>query len=123
MKAGPLGRQAIRSVPRNPDGSGSSPKADVYLFKDGAIEPRHALIHDRGGRFEIEDMNTPDGTYVNGVPVSRSRSSKSAIRSCWARLYSSLHSRNPVDWLPGTLLSTRTKSRKQRTPSSRVLHT
>ena len=29
------------------------------------------LIHDRGGRFEIEDMNTADGTYVNGVPVSR----------------------------------------------------
>ena len=50
---------------------GSSPKADVYLFKDDAIEPRHALITNRGGRFEIEDCNTPDGTYVNGIPISR----------------------------------------------------
>ena len=70
MKAGPLaGKQFV--LFRNPTVLGSAPKADVYLFKDGAIEPRHALIHDRGGRFEIEDMNTADGTYVNGVPVSR----------------------------------------------------
>ncbi len=70
MKAGPLaGKQFV--LFRNPTVLGSAPKADVYLFKDGAIEPRHALIHDRGGRFEIEDMNTADGTYVNGLPVSR----------------------------------------------------
>jgi pSer/pThr/pTyr-binding forkhead associated (FHA) protein len=41
------------------------------LFKDDAIEPRHAVMINRGGRFEIEDCNTPDGTYVNGVPVTR----------------------------------------------------
>jgi len=48
---------------------GSSPKAEIYLFKDDAIEPTHAIIHNRGGRFEIEDQGTPDGTYVNGIPV------------------------------------------------------
>jgi hypothetical protein len=70
MRAGPLaGKQFV--VFRNPTVLGSSPKADVYLFKDEAIEPRHALIHDRGGRFEIEDMKTADGTYVNGIPVQR----------------------------------------------------
>jgi hypothetical protein len=70
MKAGPLaGKQFV--VFRNPTVLGSSPKADIYLFKDEAIEPRHALIHDRGGRFEIEDMNSGDGTYVNGIPVRR----------------------------------------------------
>jgi hypothetical protein len=42
-------------------------------FKDGAIEPRHALITNRAGRFEIEDCGTPDGTYVNGIPVTRAR--------------------------------------------------
>ena len=68
MHAGPLaGKQFV--LYRNPTVLGSSPKADVYLFKDDAIEPRHALIHNRGGRFEIEDCNTPDGTYVNGHPV------------------------------------------------------
>jgi hypothetical protein len=70
MKAGPLaGKQFV--IFRNPTVLGSSPKADVYLFKDEAIEPRHALIHDRGGRFEIEDLNSADGTYVNGIPVKR----------------------------------------------------
>jgi hypothetical protein len=70
MRAGPLaGKQFV--LFRNPTALGSSPKPEVYLFKDEAIEPRHALIHDRGGRFEIEDMNTADGTYVNGIPVRR----------------------------------------------------
>jgi len=70
MRAGPLaGKQFV--IFRNPTVLGSAPKADVYLFKDEAIEPRHALIHDRGGRFELEDMDTADGTYVNGLPVKR----------------------------------------------------
>src|SRR5262249_54881553 len=68
LRTGPLaGKQFI--LYHNPTVLGSSPKADIYLFKDPAIEPRHALIHNRGGRFEIEDCNTPDGTYVNGIPV------------------------------------------------------
>jgi hypothetical protein len=70
LKTGPLsGKQFI--LHRNPTVLGSSPKADVYLFKDEAIEPRHVLIHNRGGRFEIEDCDTPDGTYVNGIPVRK----------------------------------------------------
>jgi hypothetical protein len=70
MRAGPLaGKQFVMF--RDTTVLGSSPKAEVYLFKDEAIEPRHALIYNRGGRFEIEDLNTRDGTYVNGVPVRR----------------------------------------------------
>jgi len=70
MKAGPLaGKQFI--IYHSPTVLGSSPKADVYLFKDAAIEPRHALIHNRGGRYEIEDCDTPDGTYVNSIPVQK----------------------------------------------------
>jgi hypothetical protein len=70
MRAGPLaGKQFV--LFRDTTVLGSSPKAEVYLFKDDAIEPRHAVIHNRGGRFEIEDCNTPDGTYVNGIPVNR----------------------------------------------------
>jgi hypothetical protein len=70
MRAGPLaGKQFVMF--RDTTVLGSSPKAEVYLFKDEAIEPRHALIYNRGGRFEIEDMNTRDGTYVNGVPIRR----------------------------------------------------
>jgi hypothetical protein len=70
MRAGPLaGKQFVMF--RDTTVLGSSPKAEVYLFKDEAIEPRHALIYNRGGRFEIEDCNTRDGTYVNGVPIRR----------------------------------------------------
>ena len=68
MRKGPLaGKQFI--LFKDTTILGSSPKADVYLFKDDAIEPRHAVIINRGGRFDIEDMNTPDGTYVNGIPI------------------------------------------------------
>ncbi len=71
MRKGPLaGKQFI--LFKDTTVLGSSPKADVYLFKDDAIEPRHAQITNRGGRFEIEDSGTPDGTYVNGIPISRS---------------------------------------------------
>jgi hypothetical protein len=70
MRAGPLaGKQFV--LHRDPTVLGSSPKADIYLFKDPAIEPQHALIHNRGGRFEIEDCQSRDGTYVNGEPVTR----------------------------------------------------
>jgi hypothetical protein len=70
MRKGPLaGKQFI--LFKDTTILGSSPKANVYLFKDDAIEPRHAQIINRGGRFEIEDLNTPDGTYVNGIPVAR----------------------------------------------------
>ncbi len=70
MQAGPLaGKQFV--LYHDTTVLGSSPKADIYLFKDADIEPRHALIYNRGGRFEIEDCNTPDGTYVNGIPVTQ----------------------------------------------------
>ena len=70
MRKGPLaGKQFIMF--KDTTILGSSPKAEIYLFKDDAIEPRHAVIYNRGGRFEIEDKETPDGTYVNGIPVKR----------------------------------------------------
>jgi FHA domain-containing protein len=70
MRTGPLaGKQFI--LYRNPTVIGSSPRADVYLFKDQAIEPRHALIHNRGGRYEIEDQDSADGVYVNGSLTRR----------------------------------------------------
>jgi Inner membrane component of T3SS, cytoplasmic domain len=70
MKTGPLaGKQFV--LYRNPTVLGSSPKADIYLFKDEAIEPSHALIHNRGGRFEIEDQDSADGVYVNGLQIRR----------------------------------------------------
>ena len=68
MKKGPLaGKQFV--LFKEATVLGSSPKAEIYLFKDDQIEPKHAVIYNRGGRFEIEDQGTPDGVYVNGIPV------------------------------------------------------
>ena len=70
MQAGPLaGKQFV--IHRDTTVLGSAPKADIYLFKDAAIEPRHAVILNRGGRFELEDCGTGEGTYVNQMPIQR----------------------------------------------------
>ncbi len=70
MRKGPLaGKQFV--LFKDTTVLGSSPKAEIYLFKDEAIEPRHAIIHNRGGRFELEDCQSPDGTYVNGIPIKK----------------------------------------------------
>lgn len=70
MRKGPLaGKQFV--LFKDTTVLGSSPKAEIYLFKDDAIEPRHAIIHNRGGRFELEDCETPDGTYINGIPIKK----------------------------------------------------
>jgi len=70
MRAGPLtGKQFV--VYKSPTALGSSPKCEIYLFKDPQVEPRHALLHRTGNRYEIEDLNSPAGTYVNGERIKR----------------------------------------------------
>lgn len=72
MTAGPLaGKQFI--VYKNPTLIGSSPKCEVYLFKDLAIEPFHAAIHTIRDGYELEDKDTAAGTLVNGHPIKRKR--------------------------------------------------
>lgn len=70
MRVGPLsGKQFI--LYKDPTAIGSSPKCEIYLFKDPDVEPRHALIRKTGTSHEIEDTGTPNGTYVNGQQVRR----------------------------------------------------
>jgi len=68
MKAGPLrGKQFI--LYHDPTIIGSSPKSHVYLFKDPAVEPRHATIAVYGNRHRLKDLDTPAGVTVNGRPA------------------------------------------------------
>jgi MFS family permease len=70
VQAGSLsGKQFV--IYKNPTVIGSSPKCEIYLFKDEAIEPKHAAIHTYGTRYEIEDLDTPSGTFVNGRKITR----------------------------------------------------
>ncbi len=72
MTAGPLkGKQF--TVFKNPMLIGSSPKCDVYLFKDAAIEPFHAAVHTIRDGYELEDQSTTTGVFVNGARVTRHR--------------------------------------------------
>jgi hypothetical protein len=72
MRSGPLaGKQFI--IHREVTILGSSPKAQIYLFKDPDIEPQHATITRRGGNCEIVDSDTPSGTFVNGQRIYRQK--------------------------------------------------
>ena len=58
---------------KNPTFIGSSPQCEIYLFKDPQVGPQHAAIHRVPGGFEIEDLQSPSGTLVNGQRISRQR--------------------------------------------------
>jgi hypothetical protein len=58
---------------KNPTSIGSSPQCEIYLFKDPHISPRHAAIHVLPGGFELEDLHSTTGTWVNGRSISRVR--------------------------------------------------
>jgi hypothetical protein len=70
MRGGPLaGKEFV--IYKSPTTIGSSPKCEIYLFKDAEVEPQHALIIKVGNRHEIEDLGSPAGTYVNGQKIKR----------------------------------------------------
>jgi FHA domain len=70
VQAGALaGKQFV--LYKNPTVLGSSPKCEIFLFKDEDIEPKHAAIHQYGNRYEIEDLDSPAGTFVNGRKITR----------------------------------------------------
>ena len=72
VKGGPLaGKQFV--IYRNPTILGSAPKADIYLFKDPLVEPRHAALHTLARGYELEDLGTSAGTFVNARRIGRHR--------------------------------------------------
>lgn len=58
---------------KNPTTIGSSPQCEIYLFKDVNVAPQHAAIRQVPQGYEIEDLGTTTGTFVNGSPVRRVR--------------------------------------------------
>jgi len=70
MRAGALtGKQFV--IHKSPIVLGSSPKCDIYLFKDSEVDPRHAQIRKIGTRHEIMDFGSRAGTIVNGQSIQR----------------------------------------------------
>jgi hypothetical protein len=70
MIKGPLtGKQFI--IFKSPLIIGSSPKSDIYLFKDAAIEPKHAEIIVNGNRNTLKAMSPSNDVYVNGQKIEK----------------------------------------------------
>ena len=57
---------------RNPTVIGSSPKTEIYLFKDTTVAPRHAAINGIGGEFLLTALNGAT-VLLNGQPVKQQR--------------------------------------------------
>jgi pSer/pThr/pTyr-binding forkhead associated (FHA) protein len=58
---------------KNPTAIGSSPQCEIYLFKDPAVGPQHAAIQQLPVGYELQDLGTSTGTFLNGNRVTRSR--------------------------------------------------
>lgn len=52
---------------------GSSPKCEIYLYKDEAVEPCHAKIEKIRDGYEILDNKTAVGLSVNGANLTRKK--------------------------------------------------
>jgi hypothetical protein len=72
VTAGPL-RGKEFSFYQTPIRLGSSPKNQIYLFKDTKIEPIHAVINKLRDTYEIEDQESKTGTIINGQRTKRKR--------------------------------------------------
>jgi hypothetical protein len=67
VTSGPLaGKQFILYKPITV--IGSQQQSDIYLFKDPNILPRHAVLENRGSRFQLSALGP---VYVSGVPVQK----------------------------------------------------
>jgi len=70
MLKGPLaGKQFI--IFKSPMKIGSSPKSEVYLFKDSNIAPLHASVTKSGSKYLLSDEKSDAGTFVNGRKVDK----------------------------------------------------
>lgn len=68
---GPL---AGKSVPlrRGSTRIGAIPENNDVVLQSATVSRYHAVVHARGSRVEIEDLNSMNGTLVNGAPVRAS---------------------------------------------------
>ena len=72
MKSGPLrGKQFV--IYHNPTLIGSSPRSDIYIFKDPNVMPTHAKIQKKGSKYEIIDNSQDKGVFVNSVRINGSK--------------------------------------------------
>ena len=72
VAAGPLRGKEFNFY-QTPIRLGSSPKNEIYLFKDPKIDPVHANINKLRDTYELVDNGSRTGTVVNGQRITRKR--------------------------------------------------
>jgi hypothetical protein len=70
MIKGPLAGKQF-NLYKSPMILGSSPKADIYLFKDPDVDVKHASITAVGAKFMLKDLGSRVGVFVNGNRVDK----------------------------------------------------
>ena len=65
-----MGKQFI--LYRNPTVIGSSPKCEIYLFKDPSVAPKHAAINNRNGDFIVTAIEGAT-VLVNNAPTRQQK--------------------------------------------------
>lgn len=70
MIKGPLAGKQF-NLYKSPMILGSSPKADIYLFKDPDVDVKHASITAVGAKFMLKDLESRAGVFVNGHRVDK----------------------------------------------------
>jgi hypothetical protein len=72
VRTGPLAGKSFVFY-KTPTTIGSSPDADIYLFKDAQVDEAHASVHRVGNTYEIEDLGSRAGSEVGGQKIRRRR--------------------------------------------------
>jgi hypothetical protein len=72
VTVGPL-RGKEFSFTQTPIRLGSSPKNEIYLFKDPKIDPVHTVINKLRDTYELTDSGSRTGTFVNRQKIQRVR--------------------------------------------------
>ena len=65
-----MGKQFI--LYRNPTVIGSSPKCEIYLFKDPSVAPKHAAINNRNGDFIVTAIEGAT-VLINNIPARQQK--------------------------------------------------
>ena len=63
-------REAVRQIVDNPFFIGRD-AANQLQLEDPSISDRHCTLHQKKGRYELIDLESHNGTFVNGVPIHR----------------------------------------------------
>jgi len=68
---GPHTGEAFQVMPGTLSTLGRAPSCSIALLRDVTVSRQHALLSEHGGRWQIEDCGSANGTSINGQRVTK----------------------------------------------------